>query len=51
MPRVLVADKLAPQGIEILRSATDLEVDEANGLKPAENTGLRLGLSGLNVQA
>ncbi len=32
MYRVLVSDKLSPQGLEILRSAPDLEVDEAVGL-------------------
>src|SRR5690349_6884486 len=36
MPKVLIADKLAKQGMEILRSAPDIEVDEAIGLKPAE---------------
>jgi len=36
MHRVLVSDKLAPQGMEILRAAPDLQVDEAFGLKPAE---------------
>lgn len=36
MYRVLVADKLAPQGMTILRSVPDLQVDEAVGLKPAE---------------
>jgi len=36
MQRVLIADKLAPQGMEILRAASDLQVDEAVGLKPAE---------------
>ncbi|MCK6556163.1 phosphoglycerate dehydrogenase [Candidatus Binatia bacterium] len=36
MYRVLVADKLAPQGMAILRDASELHVDEAVGLKPAE---------------
>jgi len=36
MYRVLVADKLAPQGMEILRNASELQVDEAVGLKPPE---------------
>jgi D-3-phosphoglycerate dehydrogenase len=36
MPRVLVADKLAAQGMQILHAATDIEVDEAVGLKPSE---------------
>jgi len=36
MYRVLVADKLAPAGMEILRGASELEVDEAVGLKPPE---------------
>ena len=36
MVRVLVADKLAAQGMQILRTAPDLEVDEATGLKPSE---------------
>jgi len=36
MYRVLVADKLAPAGMEILRAVAGLEVDEAIGLKPAE---------------
>lgn len=36
MYRVLVADKLAKQGLEILRSVPEIQVEEANGLKPAE---------------
>jgi D-3-phosphoglycerate dehydrogenase len=36
MYRVLVADKLSAQGMEILRAAPDLQVDEAAGLTPAE---------------
>jgi len=36
MQRVLVADKLSPQGMEILRGSTELQVDEAAGLAPAE---------------
>ncbi|MBI3785110.1 MAG: phosphoglycerate dehydrogenase [Deltaproteobacteria bacterium] len=36
MPKVLIADKLAPQGMEILRAAADIEIDQAVGLKPAE---------------
>jgi len=36
MHRVLLADRLAPQGMEILRAATDIEFDEAVGLKPPE---------------
>ncbi len=36
MYRVLVADKLAPAGMEILRAAPELQVEEAIGLKPAE---------------
>jgi D-3-phosphoglycerate dehydrogenase len=36
MQRVLVADKLAPQGMQILRAAAGLQVDEAVGLKPPE---------------
>src|SRR6185295_15654782 len=36
MQRVLVADKLAPAGMEILRGTSELEVDEAFGLKPPE---------------
>ena len=38
MHRVLVADKLAAAGMDILRAARDVEVDEAIGLKPAANT-------------
>ena len=36
MYRVLVADKLAPQGMAILRDSPELEIDEAIGLKPPE---------------
>jgi D-3-phosphoglycerate dehydrogenase len=36
MPRVLVSDQLAPAGMDVLLSATDLQVDEAVGLKPGE---------------
>jgi D-3-phosphoglycerate dehydrogenase len=36
MYRVLIADKLAKQGMEILRSAPEVELEEAVGLKPAE---------------
>jgi D-3-phosphoglycerate dehydrogenase len=36
MHRVLVSDKLSPQGMEILRAAPDIQVDEAVGLKPPE---------------
>ena len=36
MHRVLVADKLSAAGLDILRAAADIEVDEAIGLKPAE---------------
>lgn len=36
MHRILVADKLAAAGMEILRAAPDTQVDEAIGLKPAE---------------
>ncbi len=36
MYRVLVADKLARQGIEILRSFPEIEVEETSALKPAE---------------
>lgn len=35
MHRVLVADKLSPQGMDILQAAANLEVDEAVGLTPA----------------
>ena len=34
--RVLVSDKLAPEGLAILRAASDLEVDDRPGLAPAE---------------
>ena len=34
--RVLVSDKLAPEGLAILRAAGDLEVDDRPGLSPAE---------------
>ncbi len=36
MPRVLVTDSLAPQGLEILRAAPGLEVVEAPGLAPGD---------------
>ena len=36
MYRVLIADKLAPAGMDILRAATEIEVDQAVGLKPPE---------------
>ncbi len=36
MYRVLVADKLAAAGLEILRAVPELEVEQAVGLKPAE---------------
>jgi D-3-phosphoglycerate dehydrogenase / 2-oxoglutarate reductase len=36
MHRVLVSDKLSAQGMDILRAAPDIEVDEAVGLKPPE---------------
>jgi D-3-phosphoglycerate dehydrogenase len=36
MHRVLVADKLSAAGLDILRAAPDIEVDQAVGLKPAE---------------
>src|SRR5512143_2020796 len=34
--KVLIADKLSAQGIDILRAAPDLEVEQAVGLKPSE---------------
>ncbi len=34
--RVLVSDKLAPEGLAILRAAGDVEVDDRPGLSPAE---------------
>ena len=36
MHRILIADKLAKAGLEILRAAPDVEFDEAIGLKPPE---------------
>lgn len=36
MPKVLVSDRLAPQGLEILEHARGLEVDYAPGISPAE---------------
>ena len=36
MYRVLVSDKLSAQGLEILKSAPDIEVDNITGLKPPE---------------
>ncbi len=36
MFKVLVADKLAKQGLEILRACPEIEVEEAAGLKPKE---------------
>ena len=36
MPRVLVSDSLAPQGLEILEHARGIEVDYAPGLAPDE---------------
>jgi D-3-phosphoglycerate dehydrogenase len=36
MPRVLVSDSLAPQGLEILERARGIEVDYAPGLSPVD---------------
>src|SRR5262245_9091589 len=36
MQRVLVADKLAAQGMQILRGAPELEIEESFGLAPAD---------------
>jgi D-3-phosphoglycerate dehydrogenase len=36
MYRVLVSDKLSTQGLEILKSAPDVQVDNITGLKPPE---------------
>lgn len=36
MPRVLVSDSLAPQGLEILERAAGLQLDYAPGLAPAD---------------
>jgi len=36
MPRVLVSDSLAPQGLEILERARGIEVDYAPGLAPSD---------------
>ncbi len=36
MNRVLIADKLSAAGMDILRAAEGIEIDEAPGLKPAE---------------
>ena len=36
MYRVLLSDKLSRQGVDILRAASDIQVDEASGLTPAE---------------
>lgn len=36
MAKVLIADKLAKQGLEILQAAPGIEIEEAIGLKPAE---------------
>ena len=36
MPKVLVSDSLAPQGIEILRQAEGIEVVESPGLSPGD---------------
>src|SRR5882724_4112881 len=34
--RVLLADSLAPQGIEVLKRHPELEIETKTGLKPAE---------------
>jgi len=36
MYRVLLSDKLSQQGVDILRAATEIQVDEAAGLTPTE---------------
>lgn len=36
MHRILISDKLAPAGMEILRAAPEIEIEEAVGLKPPQ---------------
>ena len=38
MPKVLVSDKLAPQGLEILEKTPELKVDYQPGLEPQGGT-------------
>ncbi len=49
--KVLLSDKLAPEGIEILSSAPGLEVDSKPGLSPAELLSVVGGYQGLVIRS
>jgi D-3-phosphoglycerate dehydrogenase / 2-oxoglutarate reductase len=51
MHRVLVSDKLSPQGLQILRAAADVQVDEVAGLKPPELAAKIVPYEGLIVRS
>lgn len=51
MIRILVSDKLAAEGIEILQSASDVQVDVKTGLKPGELAGIIGGYDGLIIRS
>lgn len=51
MPKILVADKLAKQGWEVLRNAPGIETEEAVGLKPAEQAKRVAGFDGMIVRS
>jgi len=51
MIRVLVSDKLAPEGLEALRSERDVEVDVKTGLTNAELAGIIGEYDGLIVRS
>lgn len=51
MYRVLVADKLADQGIEVLRSYPEIEIEQASSLKPAELAARIAPFDGLIVRS
>src|ERR1043166_5274779 len=51
MYRILLSDKLSPQGLDILRAAREIQVDELPGLSPAELAGKIAPYQGLIVRS
>ena len=49
--KVLVSDKLAPEGIEILKKAPGLSVDVKTGMKPEELAGMIGEYDGLVIRS
>ena len=44
MFKILVSDKLSPEGLEILKGRKEFQVDVKTGLKPEELKGIHRGV-------